>query len=404
MLGNILLGSYIPGDKRLGVYVAEVQANISNSTVKCVFRPHGVFSSYHTKFRIPDLDIIINLIDDDERRTTKVSFGVYGSFDEFGTTAIIRSSFGAYAKFIAPEIVAKGPNRLAFRISNDISIDHPDNNAIAWSSIGEFDFTINESNVAGKMPIDWKGYVYAVEQLANSDMIYVYGDNGITLVRPSGNYFSPKILSRVGLKNKHSILNTGTSHYFINKKGVMYRLDADGKFNKLGYEEFFSTMNNLIMSYDTEEHLIYICDGSIGYIYSEDSQGLTQGPSNITGMYKQDGEFYIVGIGIPTSPDFDLLTDLFDMGTSNDKTIRSITLDCNDLNEIEVAIDYRDNPNTEFRTTPYVKFNPSGIANIPCFGKEFRFRFRGHITNSNFKMEKVTIDGVIHNYKPTSVN
>lgn len=403
MLGNIILGNSIYGDILSGIYVAEVQANISQSTVSTVVRIHGTLSSYHTKFRIPLLDIVVDLTDDDEKNVPKIGIGVYGNFDEFGTELLLQTGVGVYSKFINPKIVAKGyiPNYLG--LYSEFDLEHPDNNAVAWSEVGALSFVQGQKNMAGKSPVDWKGYVYAIHQLGNTDNIYVYGDNGISIMKPNNEFYGINTVAKIGLKSKHAVVNTKprSKHYYVDKMGILYVVDSQG-IHKLGYEEFLSALGNISMFYDHYNYLVYICDGSKGYIYSEESEGLTEGPGNITSFNAQDGLNYCVRLGDITNPNFSVVTDIIDFGTLSYKTINSVSVECSNSNELEIAIDFRLDSSSNFTTTPFVKFNNEGVATIPCFGKDFRLRFRGP-TDTSFVMKSVKIDGQIHDYNPMVV-
>lgn len=398
MFGNIIQGSYVPGDTSLGVYVTEVTSNISQSTSRVILRGHAVFSSYHTTLRIPSLDIIVDASYPNERYIPKIGIGAYGNFDEFGTTLLSRLGFHSYSTFIAPSILASGPNRLGFRTSFDFSLEHPDENSIAWSNIGELDFTIGRDNVAGKMPIDWKGYIYAIEQLAQTNIIYVYGQNGITQVSPSGKFYGRKLVSNLGIKGKQAVVNTKDAHYFISTNNNLYRIDGSNIITKLGYSEFMALLTDPVMSYDNYNKYIYICDGTTGFIYSIESEGLTTGPSNVTSIYYRDNFLYVGSPGTISIPDLLLVTDIYDMGTKKEKTIFEIMLGVNDVTGLELSIDYRISPNDLFSTIPYKPVGPNGIVKIPCYGREFKFRLRGTDISDNFKLESITISGVIHGF------
>lgn len=398
MLGNILQGSYIYGDMLLGVDTTEVTANISNSTSRVVFRSRAVLSSYHTKFRIPELDIIVDLSQDDEENIPKVGFGSYGSFEEFGTTVYAGVALGGYSLFMPSELLARGPVGVGFGSDFSFILEHPDNNSIAWSNIGSVDFTIGQDNVAGKMPVDWKGYVYAIEQLADTNIIYVYGDNGITRISPNGIFYGRKQVSNLGIKSKHSVVNTKDSHYFISKNGNLYRINRDNTITKLGYAEFLSVMGEVVMSWDGFNQYVYICDGATGYIYSEDSDSLTEGPSNVTGIRYRDSEFYVGAPTLITIPEVLIVSDIYDMGTKKEKTIFEIIVGVNDTYGLQVAVDYRLSPLDDFKTIPFKSVGPLGKVVINCYGREFRFRVKGRGITSGFKIESLTVNGIVHGF------
>lgn len=398
MLGNILVGGYIEGDKLLGVNVAEVTANISKCTSGVKFRSIAAFSSYPAKPRIPELDIVVDFKANEERIVPGIAIGAYGNFDEFGAEIQGRVGFGSYSTFIPSIYLGGGDVRVGFGVSVNFIIEHPNENSIAWSKIGELDFTIGEDNVAGNMPIDWKGYVYAIEQLGRSNNMYVYGANGITKITPHGLSYGRKQIYSIGIKSKHAIVNTGVNHYFIDENGEMFKIAVDGDIKKLGYGEYLEQLDEVVMSFDKVNKFVYICDGVLGFVYSEDSDSLTSGPVNVTGVDYQDGVMYVAAPVNIAIPEFSLITDTYNMGTNKEKTIRKVKVVANDYTGLQLAIDYRVHPGGDFTTTPYLNVSPDGIVSLPCYGREFRFRILGTNTASDFKIESITIDGQIHDY------
>jgi len=396
MLGNIILGSGIYGDKLLGIYTVEVSANINNSKIGVLYRCHGVFSSFHTTLRIPDLDTYIDLANIDY--IPRMGLGVYGNFDEFGTTLLTRLALGAYSKFINPEIVARGYVRLLLDIGAIFHLSHPYSNWIAWSNIGELNFNIDSSNVAGKMPIGFKGFIYAIEQLGDSKLIFVYGDSGIAVITPQDLFYKKGLVSKVGIKGNGAVVNTGESHYFINTVGELYRVSGDGKIVKLGYREFLSQMPLPYMSYDDVNSLVYICDGTLGYVYSEDSESLGTGPVNITGVKWQDDNMWVGASNTIAHPAFSIVTDIYDMGTRKGKTISGLALTVSDPTGLNAAIDFRLSSKDPFTSTPTLGVGPDGNVKLPCYGVEFRFRIGGTTVAEDLKIESIIVKGRIHDY------
>jgi len=81
-------------------------------------------------------------------------------------------------------------------ISADVIFSPPVDSLIKWSKIGEFDFTIDRQNLAGEMPMDWRGVIWAILKLGSGVM--VYGSGGVTQLLPKANVYAMKTLTRVG--------------------------------------------------------------------------------------------------------------------------------------------------------------------------------------------------------------
>lgn len=398
MYGACLPGVSIYGDKFFGISATEVSHNLSISSNRVLFRCRCAFSSYPAKPRIPELDVEVDLAYPDLQHIPRLGIGVYGNFDEFGTTVTGRLGLGSYASFIIPEILARGNIYVGLRADCDFVLTHPKSSWIAWSDIGNLDFTNNSSNVAGTMPLGLNGFVYAIEQLGSTNKIIVYGDNGIILLIPKDIYYGKYRISKIGIKGKSAIINTGDNHYFINSFGDLCRINLNGELSKLGYREFLSKMSDPVMNYNSMDSVIYISDGTLGYVYSEDSNSFGNGPVNITGVNWQDEILWIEASSTIVMPEFNILTDVYDMGTRKNKTINGLSITTNNPEGIYAGIQFRVTSQDDFTSTPVIRLNPNGDVKLPCFGVEFRFNILGTPVIDNFKIESIVINGRIHDY------
>lgn len=276
----------------------------------------------------------------------------------------------------------------------DIVIGRDRCNFVKWSKIGELDFTIDESNIAGERPVDWKGCVWHLRKLG--DRIMAYGENGVSVFKPSGVHFGMDTLYRIGLKNKGAFAGSDTQHFFVDNLGQLYHVT--NVFTKLDYSEFLSTMGTVILSLDVEKNLLYICDGSKGYIYGIDSKSLGEGPVNITGIGVQSNVLYVTSYQSIVTPKFEICTDIYDMGTRNPKTIREIEVGSNMAEFLYASVDYRNNYKDEFKQIGWFLVNPDGRAHPRCYGSEFRFRFKSTIYEY-FELDYLKIKGHIHSWQ-----
>lgn len=398
MYGATVPGISIYGDNFLGISGAEVTFSLHKSSSRIIFRGQAVFSSLPAKARIPELDINVDLAFPDFKHIPRLNLRAYGNFDEFGTILNGRLSIGSYAQFINPDIIARGPSRLGIKSTSSFSLAHPRSDWIAWSNIGELNFEINSSNVAGEMPLNIGGFIYAIEQLGSSDKIIVYAHNGIVCISPKDVYYSKAIISRVGIKHNGAVVNTGLSHYFISQLGDLYNLSEDFKLAKLGYREFLSEMVNPYMYYNQETDSIHICDGVDGYIYSIDSNSFSSGPNNITGILWNSEYLYTVASNVIVNAEVNILTDVFNMRTNKIKTISSISVNANSTENLYIGIQFRLSPTDAFTSIPILPLDPDGTLRCPCFGREFRFNILGNPSIDNFKIEGIKIRGRIHDY------
>lgn len=275
----------------------------------------------------------------------------------------------------------------------EISLVATKSNWVKWSNIGSLDFTIWRDNVAGERPLDWGGWVYAIKKLMNK--VVVYGENGITMLTPVNNLWGMATVSRIGLKTRASVCGNDSIHFYIDRDGRLCKVDDTIEI--LGYDEFLGAMSNtLIITYNERDQLLYICDGEIGYVYSIINKSLGQGPCNITGYGYKSGIEYIVATDTVENAAFEMTTDIYDIGNRRNKTIWSIELGADLSNAIYVAVEYRLDKTAAFASTPWVRVNPNGVTPIPCFGVEFRFKFKMYVYEQ-FDIDYMRVNGIIHN-------
>jgi len=167
------------------------------------------------------------------------------------------------------------------------------------------------------------------------------------------------------------------------------------KFEKLDYSEFLSTMGTIVLSLDIEKRLLYICDGTYGYIYGIDSKSFGQGPANITGFGAQSNSIYVVSYGLISTPKFEICTDIYDFGTRNAKTIREIEVGTNVSEFLYASVDYRNSYKDEFKQIGWFLVNPDGRAFPKCYGSEFRFRLKSTIYEY-LELDYIKVKGHIH--------
>lgn len=278
-------------------------------------------------------------------------------------------------------------------------------NWVKWSNIGNLDFTIWKDNIAGERPLDWAGWVYSIKKLGNK--VIVYGAGGISMLAPSGNAFGLLPIHKVGLKGKQAIAGDDKVQYFVDAIGKLQRLlevpQKSSLFEQsivpeeLDYSEYLSNMTNPILSWDALNKLLYICDGTSGYIYSQDSNSLGSGPANITGIGLRNNEAYIVSPSTIENPIFEICTDIYDMGSRKNKTITTIELGTDVIGDLWVTLDYRKNKAEEFKTLTWHRVSPNGVTNIPCFGVEFRIRVK-RTTYAYFELDYIRVNGIVHDY------
>lgn len=265
-------------------------------------------------------------------------------------------------------------------------------NWIWWSKIGFADFTVDHTNVSGRRPMDWKGTVFEIIKL--NDSVVVYGTNGVTVMKPSERHWGMHTISKIGIANKGAAIGTDDEHYFVDQKNVLWKLSGKG-LERLDYSEYLEQMTTHILTLDLELGLLYICDGTIGFVYSTGTGSLGLGPAVITGLGVQDDLLYVAASDEILYPKFHICTDIYDLGTRKPKTIEQIEVGTELTNDLKVKVETRTRNKANFFSTPWKLVNPSGIAYLPVYGIEFKFHLKSYI-REYIELDYIKVSGVIH--------
>lgn len=292
--------------------------------------------------------------------------------------------------WVAGILVAADPIIVTISLKDaDVITELFKTNWVKWSDIGSLDFTIDRTNVAGERPLDWRGWVYSICKLGSK--VVVYGENGVSILNPSGTYYGLQTVYRVGLKGKGAVSGDDSVHFFVDNLGQLWRF-SEG-LEKLDYSEYLSGMlDNLVLSWDAANKLLYICDGSQGYVYSQDSQSLGAGPVNVSGINSQSGSLYVVSPATIATPTFEICTDIYDLGTRKGKNIHSLEIGTDLTEALEAAIEYRIDKADDFAVTDWHVVDSRGFVYLPVHGREFRFKVKSDVY-SYFEVDYITITG-----------
>lgn len=267
-------------------------------------------------------------------------------------------------------------------------------NWVKWSDIGSLDFTIGRSNVAGERPLDWSGFVYCVKKLGSK--VIVYGENGVSILTPASTMFGLETIYRIGLKGKHAVAGNDAKHFFVDNAGKLFKVTTG--LEELGYSEFLSSMNqSIVLSYDEERGLLYICDGVLGFAYNDESKSFGKCSPNITGIGYKSGTEYITSSSAIVTDAFEICTDTFDFGVRSGKTIFSVELGTDLTVGLYVAVDWRRNKAESFTTTPWYAVSAQGRATVIAYGREMRVRVK-QASYEYFELDYIKVNGVVDAY------
>lgn len=316
--------------------------------------------------------------------------------DPVGIDVTLHGSFGAGVIFSGDPI----PIEVSISPLSEMALDYENRNWIWWSKVGYLDFTRDESNVAGRRPLDWRGSVWHIAKLG--DRVGVYGENGATFIKPSGVHYGMETFYRIGLKNKGAFADGENYHLFVDKLSQLCKVTREG-IELLDYKEYISQMGTVILSLDREKELLYITDNSTGYIFSVRDNSFAEGPVSITGIGVRDNILHVVNAVQAgptftiTTPKFQICTDIYDLGSRKPKTITRVELGTDAGEFLQVSVDYRLSYRDSFKQIGWFTVNHDGRAYPKCYGVEFRFRVKSSIYEY-LELDYIKIRGHIHGY------
>lgn len=380
---------------------------IYNAYASAETQCNGHFSIVTPADRNPALDLIIDCdLFENNLTITPVLLGEWGIFslasDRLALEITLHGAWAQGIKFdglFSVEVILK-PDDKYIHFANSVKL-----NWVKWSNIGHLNFTVWKDNIAGERPLDWKGAVYSLKKLGNK--VVAYGENGVSVLIPLGNTYGLNTIHRIGLKGRQAVSGNKSIHFFVDTKGRLFSLsetpmksnvfEASSYPQKLDYSEYLSDMSDLVLSWDEENSLLYICDGEKGYVYNPENYSLGAGPAAITGIGSQGGILYIASSTLISTPAFEIGTDIYDFGTKKYKTIHEIEFGTNVSGVLQAAIEYRSDFTEDFKQTEWKDVMKKGNVFLTALGREFRFKAK--VTAYEYiELDYINIKGIVHDH------
>jgi len=299
---------------------------------------------------------------------------IWGGFDSYS----LDSTLSRFLSFVKDQAWFDVPAGASF-VSN----------TLFWSQVGDTGFSflfdtkslldhddytkttlvdMLKRNEMGFMRMPWEGEILVVKQLG--DNMVVYGDRGITILRrildpyPS---FGVVRTFHIGIVGRGAVAGDESRHVFLSNVGDLFQITADGRLDRLRYEEWVSNFgSDSILSYDHSDNRVFITSPSKGYV-------LRKGELYESTQLVKSVEYYdssVVGTFDGTVNDALLCTDLIDNNLPGFKRLHSVEVDCSGSGKVEVALDYRMTKGGSFTRTSYKELiNGSvyfGVAYLEC--------------------------------------
>lgn len=392
---------------------AWTSVSVTSTPLSILVSIRGVYSSSGSEIRDPDLDLFIDAQeifggDPDDNifegahieltlygewldKTFRASTGVTIPSIEVSVRGTWTKSFTVVASPLVIE-VEFAPSWLGQWTSTGSTTSKL--NWVRWSKIGQLDFTIDHSNVAGERPLDWKGTVQVL--LWHGDKIIAYGSNGVSVLTPSGTNYGLQTISTRGIRGKQAVADCDGVHYFVDRDAQLWKFGQGLEI--LDYSEYLGELGtSVVLSYDKLDQLLYICDGTKGFVFNPEAQSLGRGPANITGIVIQDGVRSITASAAITMPTFEITLDTYDLGSRKGKTVRSIEAGYDTSLVLEGSLNYRLENTGSLTSLGWYTFDKRGHCYLNSYGYEFQFSVRAPSAGW-FRLDYLMVHGHVHNY------
>ena len=253
---------------------------------------------------------------------------------------------------------------------------------IYWSKIGMFDFTVDNSNEAGHMPVPFSGTITRVMQLGNR--VAIFGERGVCLLEPivdpvpAWKLVRIPRFDRIGLHSYDAVCRVDEGIVFVGSNYELYRLTFDGQVQALGYNHLLKQLRNdvVILSHVALYNAVYITDGVTCFCYTV--SGMSTVKHFAPHVFSQPGATTLAGYVMPeTAPDSFMVATLpVDFGMRAAKHIQALEFAVETPTLCEASVMWR-NAAGLWRATPWWRLNPAGYVQLPCSGVEFIIRLRG---------------------------
>ncbi len=240
-------------------------------------------------------------------------------------------------------------------------------------------FDLIERGEWGLMPMPWQGDVLHVRPLGEGVM--VYGEDGIAalfLASADGvpTYGLKELGIRSGIKSRDAVGGDEKTQAYVDVKSALWIVGEKLEPQRLGYQDVFKDLSNLIVSHDPDENEFYISNGYISYVLTKDGLGSISMP--VSSLASIDGTLYAPSMKPADTALCSFMTDTFDMGVSGMKTIRIVKVGADLLYNMRVIVHYCYDPEEgEFEEMESTPFNNVGVAFPGASGYSFRIEVIG---------------------------
>ena len=250
--------------------------------------------------------------------------------------------------------------------------------------------------------VPWNGNALAVQQLG--DNIIVYGDTGVGLITPirgdttraqvAVEYFKIEQILDIGILNKSAHIGDKTQQTFIDTRGDIWRINAEGQLTRLGYKEFISplTAANVLMSQDIREGDIYIGDGS-ATCYQLSPFGLSKARYIYNDILPYtDGALYGVWVAEDSAGDVSTFTTVqFNFGNRQYKVLQEISIEQGGFTAPTAKASNRFGHAASFTANSFTALNFDGSVFQGVQGSDFKLLWASGAVAAGAGIDDITL-------------
>lgn len=254
--------------------------------------------------------------------------------------------------------------------------------------------------------IPWKGSIYGVRAIGNNVMVYGSDGVGIMTRVPSGEGSMPgyviKQLHEVGLLGPSSHAGDEFQQIFIDGRGDIFRVNAEGQISKAGYRKYIHpTTGNLqceeiSISYDPREGDYYISDESNCFVLTP--TGLAKARHLVRTIIPDHIGLYG---SVPSSGGAAayFVTHPINMKSRQIKLIGNMSLEYRDCTSVTMQVKTRYGASGEYTNNSDVAINLEGEVFAALQGSDFKFQV--DMTPSTDITDDPTVDELRVRWKAT---
>ena len=248
-----------------------------------------------------------------------------------------------------------------------------DINYVAWSDIGSAEFYPGLRNEAGYAPMSWNGAVLRVMELG--DLVAVYGENGISLLKPAQQYMAIKELNLPGIPTAGCVGGCSNSHVFVDYAGELWLLGPDGKPKNLGYQEYMTELDagEIVISHNRQQDEYYISDGVKTFILGKN--GLCQSHQLVSSVVFDRGVLYGTWESDNDTGAY-VTTDVLDFSQRAFKTLEILSFQCSSAGDMWGRVEWRSDVRGSFSQSLWLWVNPTGFITPMITAHDFRLAFK----------------------------